>query len=79
MGKEKMYLISESELKELLYSTLTLTALESGGVDSWSWYGESISEFISEWKEDHNIPEDEEIYIENIVEDHVKQFKEVKE
>lgn len=46
---ETMYMISESELKDLLTSHYTLMALEAGGVDNWGWYGESIGDFIKDW------------------------------
>ena len=41
-------LITKEELKELLESHLRLTALENGGVDNWTWYGESIRTFLNE-------------------------------
>jgi len=43
---EKYYKISESDLRELLHDSLKLSALESGGVDNWEWYGDSIFDFI---------------------------------
>lgn len=76
---EKMYLVPESDLRSILHAALILNALECGGVDNWNWYGESISDFISEWKEDHDIPKDKEIYMEDIVEEQMKSFNEVKE
>ena len=79
MEKEKMYLVPKSDLESLIYGALTYNALEQGGVDNWGWYGESISDFISEWKEEKNIPENEEVYMEDLVEDQMKCFKEVKE
>lgn len=44
--EEKYYKISESELLELLHDELTLIALQNGGVDNWSGYGESITHFL---------------------------------
>lgn len=41
MSKE--YIITEEELRSLLKSQAELLALECGGVDNWSWYGESLS------------------------------------
>lgn len=41
-------LISEEELKELIESHMKLCALESGGVDNWNWYGESLRDFLKE-------------------------------
>lgn len=51
-------LVPKDELKDLLYDSLKLQALECGGVDSWSWYGDSIREFIDAAKADYNVPED---------------------
>lgn len=55
----KYCLVPKDELKELLYDSLTLQALECGGVDSWSWYGASITDFIEAAKVDYNVPEDD--------------------
>ena len=45
---EKRYIIAESDLRQLLEDSLTLTALNYGGVDSWDWYGQSIRDFEEE-------------------------------
>lgn len=42
---EKQYLVNESKLIELLYDSFKLIALESGGVDNWDWYSQSIADF----------------------------------
>lgn len=52
-------LVPKDELKDLLYDSLKLQALEYGGVDNWSWYGESIGDFINAAKADYNVPEDD--------------------
>ena len=52
-------LISKDELKELLCDSLTLQALDCGGIGSWEWYGESIRDFIDVAKADYNVPEDD--------------------
>lgn len=52
-------LVPKNELMDLLYDSLKLQALECGGVDSWSWYGNSIREFIDAAKADYNVPEDD--------------------
>ena len=46
--REKMYIIREGELRELLHDSLKLMALENGGVDNWENYGISIQEFLAE-------------------------------
>lgn len=44
---EKVYVIYENELKELLHDSLKLMALENGGVDNWEWYGDSLNDFLN--------------------------------
>ena len=51
-------LVPKYELKELLYDSLKLQALEVSGVDNWSGYGRSIEDFINAIKVDYNVPED---------------------
>ena len=69
--EEKKYLISESELRDLLNSFYTLHALERGGVDNWAWYSESIDDFKKEYvKQNPDIKnfvlDSDYIYIEDI-------------
>lgn len=44
-----MLIILKKELTELIEAFYKLTALESGGVDNWEWYGESISDFLDRY------------------------------
>lgn len=46
---DKIYLIPEYKLRELLQDSNKLTALECGGVDNWSWYSDSIGEFVKDF------------------------------
>lgn len=55
----KYCLVPKDELKELLCDSLTLQALECGGIDNWDWYGASIEDFIEAAKVDYNVPEDD--------------------
>lgn len=41
---EKQYLLTESELRELLEDRLTLAALEAAGVDNWVGYDIAFEE-----------------------------------
>lgn len=78
--KEKKYLISEKELKEMLYAVNSLQALEWGGVDNWSWYGESFSDYVEQYIEDNQLNEeeiDEDFNMDDIVELEIKRYKEV--
>ena len=52
-------LVPKDELKDLLYDSLKLQALECGGVDNWSWYGDSVRDFIDAAKADYNVPKDD--------------------
>lgn len=52
-------LVPKDELKDLLYDSLKLQALECGGVDNWDWYGDSVRDFIDAAKTDYNVPEDD--------------------
>ena len=42
--------IPAHELVGLLRDQMTLSALESGGVDNWSWYGDAICDYEREMR-----------------------------
>ena len=42
--------IPAHELVELLADQMKLSALEGGGVDNWSWYGDSICDYEREMR-----------------------------
>lgn len=44
MSEEKTVTITESAYAGLLADSETLAALESGGVDNWEWYHESLQQ-----------------------------------
>lgn len=46
MKSNKMYLVDEETLLQLLSDQLELRQLEEAGVDNWSWYGEGREEFL---------------------------------
>lgn len=76
----KYYEINEQDLRNLLYQAHKLTALEYGGVDNWSWYGEAISEFCKEVKEDIPALKDKpKVYIEDITDEAIKSYKVIRE
>lgn len=73
-------LISKDELKELLCDSLTLQALDCGGIGSWEWYGESIRDFIDAAKADYNVPEDDDDFdISDMAEVDVEGYRTVEE
>ena len=53
MLNNDMIIISRETLYDLIRDSNTLAALEIGGVDNWSWYGDSIREYVNTWKRDN--------------------------
>ena len=47
--KDNFKAIKRIELKELLEAYHILAALECGGVDNWTWYGEARREYLNRW------------------------------
>lgn len=43
------YMVEEAELKKLLKAYHKFIALESGGVDNWSWHGDSLYHYLDEY------------------------------
>lgn len=72
----KYYRISENELESLLRDSHYLRALESGGVDNWGWYGESIYDYKQEMIQEYNLKvEDDYIDMDEFVEEDLKKYK----
>lgn len=47
--KDQEYIaVTPEYLVDLIHDSLKLTALESGGVDNWEWYGASICDYMEE-------------------------------
>ena len=67
---EKWYKISESELCELIHDSMLLCALQSGGVDNWSGYSDSIHDFLAD-----NAKNDENIY--DLAKEELQNYEEV--
>ena len=73
-------LVPKDELKDLLYDSLKLQALECGGVDNWSWYGDSVKDFIDAAKADYNVPKDDDDFdISDMAEVDVEGYRTVEE
>lgn len=49
---EKNYKITEKKLRQLLEAAHNFYALECGGVDNWSFYGDSMWEYYEECLKD---------------------------
>ena len=52
MDNEKTVTISQKKYAQLLDNSRKLNALENGGVDNWSFYGEAMSEYYDEDEEE---------------------------
>lgn len=73
-------LVPKDELKDLLYDSLRLQALDCGGVDNWDWYGASIEDFIDAAKADYNVPEDDDDFdISDMADVDVEDYRTVEE
>ena len=59
-------LISKEKLAEYINGYLQLMALEQGGVDNWSWCGESIRDFLDRHGADD---------FDDIVEEELRQYE----
>ena len=57
----RFYAVEEAELKDLLKAYHKLSALEGGGVDNWSWYGDSLYHYLDEYAKSINITDEEEL------------------
>ena len=74
--EDKKYIISEKDLRDLLYYYNMAIALECGGVDNWEWCSEAISSYVDDFKKENNIKE-EDIWLEDIVEFDIQNYAEV--
>lgn len=72
-------LVPKDELKDLLYDSLKLQALEVSGVDNWTWYGDSIRDFIDAAKVDYNVPDDDDFDISDMADVDVEGYRTVEE
>ena len=70
-------MVEEKKLKELIESQLKLTALKSGGVDNWEWYGESRKEIIKEYFPNKNEEELDDYSFKNCAELILKDYEEI--
>lgn len=55
MSKEKCYVITERELIDFLTAEMTLSMLETDGVDNWDWYGQSRYDLVAEYHPDETM------------------------
>lgn len=74
---EKVYMITENELRDLLYDSIKLQMLVSDDVCEWEWYGESRCEIIQEYFPEASEEELEELDFEDCVDVLLKDYSEV--
>ena len=75
-----LYKVSKEQLLELLECQARYYALESGEVDNWVWYGESLSNYIKDYIEENDIDiSPNELTIADIAEHSLVYFEPVEE
>ena len=62
---DRNIILTETEFKKIYRGYLKYLALQSGGVDNWEWYGESLGNFLRD------------CYFENHPNHSVKDFDEI--
>ena len=73
----KYYKVSEEDLRYFIECRAELEALIAGGVDNWSWYGESKFQYLEDIKEQYGIDRKALFGFGDIVNREVKEFEEV--
>ena len=62
--------IEQRKLLDLLEAYFKLAALESGGVDNWEWYGDSLCQYLQE--DEMNRPQDDDYDFKDMAENYMK-------
>lgn len=62
--------IEQKKLLALLEAYFKLAALESGGVDNWEWYGDSLCQYLQE--DEMNRPQDDDYDFRDMAENYMK-------
>lgn len=73
----KYYKIKEEDLKYFIECRARLEALEAGGVDNWSWYGESYADYLEDMKKQYDIPMEDDLDFKDIANKEIQNFEEV--
>ena len=48
---ENKYIVPEKRLRELLKAEAYFDAIETGGVDNWEWYSDSLKDYLKDFCE----------------------------
>lgn len=70
-------LIPKKKALSLLENNAKLMALESGGVDNWNWYGESLWDYLKEYFGEDNDEEAECLDFSDIANEKITQYREI--
>ena len=62
--------IEQRKLLDLLEAYFKLAALESGGVDNWEWYGDSLCQYLRE--DEMNKTQDDDYDFRDMAENYMK-------
>ena len=62
--------IEQRKLLDLLEAYFKLAALESGGVDNWEWYGDSLCQYLQE--DEMNRSQDDDYDFRDMAENYMK-------
>lgn len=62
--------IEQRKLLDLLEAYFKLAALESGGVDNWEWYGDSLCQYLQE--DEMNKTQDDDYDFRDMAENYIK-------
>ena len=62
--------IEQRKLLDLLEAYFKLAALESGGVDNWEWYGDSLCQYLQE--DEMNKAQDDDYDFSDMAENYMK-------
>ena len=74
--RERQYILTGSQLLDLLQSSVELDALTCGGVDNWEWYGESIEDYINDYVTENHLEDKNIEEISQVAEDMLSEYPE---
>jgi hypothetical protein len=72
--EEEYIAVPASDMIELISCQLKLAALEAGGVDNWTWYGESVGDFLGRLPDEYGMKFWEWAYNEKSADETVEDF-----
>lgn len=69
--------IEKDELVGLLSAANKLAALRRGGVDNWSWYWDSLDDYLHDWAAEYDLDPDEDWDFTDIAAEDIKRYSTV--